>query len=561
VEWSTACPDWERRIVAGESLVPCAPLFPAEAITALEVFKALRLKDVRDKPCFGDVARDWILDFVSAVFGAYDAETGRRLINEFLLLISKKNTKSTLAAGIMVTALIRNWREAGEFYILAPTIEVADNSFFPARDMVKEDPELSALLHVSDHHRLITHRTTGATLKVVAADSETVSGKKGIGVLVDELWLFGKKAQAENMLREATGGIVSRPEGFTIYLSTQSDEPPAGVFAQKLTYARKVRDGKVIDKSFMPVLYEFPKAMLDREEHLNPKNFYITNPNLGASVDEPTLVRKLAQEQESGPGSVRGFLSKHLNVEIGMALMATTWAGATFWEAATRANGVSFEQLLADSEVVVAGIDGGGLDDLMGLYLIGRERETGRWLGWGRAWAHDIVLERRKDIATKLLGFKADGDLTIVATPGDDVRELADIIERVNEAGLLPEENAIGCDPEGMSVILDELSKRGITVGAGAQVVGISQGWKMVGALTEQERRLKAKTFVHGAQPLMAWCVGNCREEPRGNARIITKQASGRSKIDPAMAMFDAVHLMALNPTATGGSSFWERAA
>lgn len=542
MEWSTACLDWKRRIVGRESLVP-PPLFPSEAAAALEVFNELKIVDAAGQPRFGDVAEPFLSEFVSSIFGAYDEASGRRLIQEFFLLISKKNGKSTVAAGTMLTALIRNWRASAEFIILAPTVEVANNAFGPVRDMIKHDPELQAILHVQEHIKTVTHRLTGATLKVVAADSDTVGGKKAVGVFIDEVWLFGKQKNAEDIFREACGGLASRPEGFVIYATTQSNEPPAGVFAKKLRYARDVRDGVIEDRGFLPVLYEFPPEMIALGEHRKPENFYITNPNLGVSVDVAFLNRELAKAEAEGEVSLKGFLAKHLNVEIGLNLRNDRWPGADFWQRCAK-KVLTLKELIERSEVITIGIDGGGLDDLLGLCVMGREKGTGQWLIWTCAFAHPIVLERRKEVAPALMDYAQDGDLTFVERVGQDVEAVVSICKQVFVSSKL---DKIGVDIAGIGAIETGLKEAGIPED---QIVGISQGWKLNGAIKTMERKIAGQEVEHSGSRLMNWCVGNARVVPVGNAVTITKQASGTAKIDPLMALFNAATLMALDPEA-----------
>ena len=79
-------------------------------------------------------------------------------------------------------------------------------------------------------------------------------------------------------------------------------------------------------------------------------------------------------------------------------------------------------------------------------------------------------------------------------------------------------------------------------------IVGINEGWNLSAAIKTAERKLDDRSLVHGGQSLMAWAVSNARVEPKGNAIVITKQASGTAKIDPLMRASKPAATPSLSP-------------
>ncbi len=548
MSWDLSCPDWWRRLQQGKSLVPDLPLWTAEGERAVRIFNKLRLADVPGTPTMEEAGGEWFRDIVRAMFGSVDPVTRQRMIRELFALVPKKNSKTTDGALLMVTALLMNQRPRASFVMTAPVQDVAQLAFDAAAGAIDLDGVLSRKFHVRHHLKTILHRETKAELEIMTFDPSVLTGQKiSGGALIDELHVCAKMAKAPKALRQIRGGMLPFPESFLAFITTQSDDPPVGVFAEELTKARDIRDGKR-EGAMLPVLYEFPREVQESPDRKweQPALWPLVTPNLGKSITVERLIADHADAKATSESELRIWASQHLNVQIGVALAAAGWAGAEFWE--RRGDPLlTLDALLARSEVVVVGVDGGGLDDLLGLAVVGREKGTRKWLHWAHAWAHEIVLERRQELEPKLRDLEREGDLTIVGLPGQDVTELADYVQKINEAGLLPDKHAIGVDPAGIGAVVDELTldERGIDMD---QIIAVSQGWKLNGAIKTTERAVAGGDFVHGAQPLMAWAVGNAKVVPVGNAVTITKQAAGSAKIDPLMATYNAVTLMALNP-------------
>ncbi|MCW5704290.1 MAG: terminase large subunit [Bradyrhizobium sp.] len=552
--WSLAVPDWRERIRTGRSLLPDLPhLDKGEAARAVAIFNKLRLPDVIGAPALAEAGADWFREIVGALHGSFDPAARERMIREIFLLAPKKSSKTSYAAALMVTTLLMNQRPRAEFLLVAPTVSLAHIAFSQALGMVDKDPDgfLRKRLHVQEHLRKITDRRTKATLEIKAFDTTVLTGVKPTGVLLDELHEIAKVSAAERIIGQLRGGLLPNPEGFLVFITTQSDEPPRGAFRAELMVARAIRDGKA-QGAMLPVLYEFPEDIAndtaDPPAWQDSSKWWMVTPNRDRSVTIKRLEDDWAQAKIKGQGEIVRWASQHLNVEIGLALRSDRWVGADLWQRAADRS-LTLDALLDRSEVVVIGIDGGGLDDLLGLAALGRDSLTRQWLLWSRAWAHGSVLERRKGEASVLRDFEAAGELQIVAKMGEDIAEIAALAEQIDESGKLA---SVGLDPFGVGAIVDALAEVGIA--GNDRVVGITQGWKLTGAIKTAERKLADGTLKHGGCGLMAWAVGNAKVEPRGNAIAITKQASGSAKIDPLMAAFNAVALMAMNPKSIGRS-------
>ena len=556
--WDTSCINWRELLEARRPPIPDLPLFEDQAEKALRIFKRLRCPDIEGNPTYGEICDAWVFEIVRAIFGSYDVETKRRLIREFFVLIPKKNGKSSIAAAIVVVAVIMNRRPEAECLLIAPTKTIANISFKQAAGIIRLDPNLAKLFHLQQHLRTITHRVLLSQIVIKAADTDAITGSKSTFVLIDETHVFAAIGKAADVFIEIRGALAARPDGFLLQITTQSKEPPAGVFKAELDAAREVRDG-VVRRPVLAILYELPDEIQKSGAWKLADNWDMVNPNLDRSVDRGFLADELMKAERAGPEALALFASQHFNIEIGLALRSSRWEGADYWLDQADPALADLEMLLERSDLVIVGIDGGGLDDLLGLAVMGRDMVSRDWLLWTHAWAHTKLLERHPQITPALYDFQQEGTLSIYDTPGDDVEELVAIIQTIEDSGKLPEKGAIGVDVIGITEIVDGLEQAGLLQN-GDRVVGIGQGWKLANTIKTTARRLAAGTLWHSGTGLMAWSVGHAVVEPRGNAILITKAASGAGKIDPLMATFNAVALMQKNPESLG-RSFWDKPA
>lgn len=553
-----ACPDWWEKLQAGDVPMADVPINEAKAARVLAFFNRLRLPDISGNPPMSIACGDWFKRLLVVFFASEDPETQRELVWELLCMVPKKNSKSTYVAALALTALYMEEAPNRQMLLVGPSQNISERCFGQAQGMIDLDEKLQLIFKVQDHLKTITRRKTGTALDVKTFDTGIVTGEIPVLTIIDELHELGKKAKALKVMQQIRGGGITMQRGKVLMITTQSDEMPTGIWKAELKKARAIRDGKAGPKPIMlPILYEYPEAQQKDETFWRDRsNWGMLLPNLGLSINEQALEEDYDNNGKVSKEAEQIWASQHLNIEIGVGLGGDNWRGVDHWEECGDET-LTLDELMSRSEVCVVGVDGGGLDDLFAVAVLGREKVTRRWLLWAHAWAFKEVFDRRKDIDAKLRDFEEAGDLTICLEVGDDVTGAIEVIEKLEAKGLLPTESpAIGLDAAGIAELLDGLDQAGF---GEERWISVGQGWKLQSAVLTLPRRLKDRKLIHGSSDFMAWTVGNAKTELKGSNYIVTKQAAGSAKIDALMATFNAAMLMFGNPEAAGPSVYETR--
>lgn len=519
------------------------PLFPDEAAECWAIFSRLRLPDVPGQPLLVDALPQWALDFARAIFGGLDPATGQRVIREAFLLIAKKNAKTTLAAAIMLVLVLRDPRPGSESAIIAPTVSAAENAFRQISGMIRADPQLKKLVDLRDYQRRVMVRDNRATLEVLAAETGTVAGKKLTHLLVDELWTLGSNSGAVGMLAEAMGGLASRPEGLVVYLSTQSETAPAGVFKSKLDYARAVRDGATRDPRFLPVLFEYTQDEIDRQCYDDPTTWHIPNPSLGVTVAQDYIADAHRKAKLAGGAEWRAWLTKHANVQIDrLPNTRADEALARHWH---RSRGVTWADLCNRCKgTIVASADGGGLDDLFALTIGGECKTTREWLFHTRFWASEGLLRRYPAIAPRLRDAERAGELRVY--PETDAaypsREAGRVVLSLLESGALQNRVDVPWVGEDMaSGFVAVLMDYGLR---SDNIVRVPQGFMLSASLADCEIALASGRLKHVECGLMDWMISNVTTKVDHGARRMVTRGADSAKVDGVMSMLSAAELL-----------------
>jgi phage terminase large subunit-like protein len=438
---------------------------------------------------------------------------GLRQYRTCFIEIGRKNGKSFLASAVALFELLCMGEPGAQVISAAGTREQASLTFDVARKMVLANPQLAGNCRIFKN---VIESRAGGIYRTVSAEAFSAHGLNISCCIFDEVWV-----QKSPLLYEAlTTSMGARKQPLNFMISTSGFDKES--LAYRLhSYAQKVAEGVVEDKTFLPVLFGAPMEA----DWKDPAVWRLANPNLGVSVSEEFLANACKEAQENPAQEIpfrQLFLSQWVTAE-------SRWLPIERLENCEIA---PEEWPDFAHEPAWCGIDLSSTTDLTSFAAV--------WLMDGKFWVktwswapRGVLKSREKSNKTRYDNWERSGDLFV--TDGDAVDYMA-IRNFVLDFAEKFRIESIAFDRWNSSALVTELQNHGINC------VGVGQGFaSMNPAVRGFEAKLLSDRLRFYRNPVFKWAFSNVvlEHNPAGDSKP-SKKAS-REKIDPVVAALMAL--------------------
>jgi len=249
----------------------------------------------------------WQQAFIAATFGFIHKIDGTRKYREVLLVVARKNGKSTIASGIGLYLQIADGEPGAEVYACATKKDQAKLVWLEAKRMVNKSPSLRK--RIKPLVAELKSDWNDSSFKPLGADSETLDGLNVSGALLDEIHAWKDK----NLYDVIVDGTSSREQPLIVMITTAGTVREA-VYDMKYHEAEMLLNGindpeGYHDDRFLPIIYELDK----RDEWTDPAAWPKANPGLGTIKKTDQLETKV-NKAKANPELVTNLLCKDFNV-------------------------------------------------------------------------------------------------------------------------------------------------------------------------------------------------------------------------------------------------------
>lgn len=453
----------------------------------------------------------WQKAFIEALFGFVDKDSGIRKYKKGALFVGRKNGKSTLASGIALYMLTKDGEGGAEVYSIATKKEQAKVVWEESKKMIKKSPVLNKRMRCLING--IYYDYNDSFFKALASDSNSLDGLNSFFVVGDEIHAWKDK----NLLDVMYDSMSAREQPMFLETSTMGTIRES-VFDNEYDYDTPIIEGKKMDETILPVIYELD----DPSEWKNEESWFKANPSLGIIKNIKDLRDKVVRAKNN-PTEIRNLLCKDFNVR---QTEVQSW--------------LSYEQL--NNEITY--------DEFKDCYCIGGcDLSSTMDLTCATLLAYvdgEIKVKQMYFLPSSNFQNKIDED----KIPYDKWKEqgwlrLSDgakvnysdvtewFVEQVQEYDLRP--LWIGYDSWNAQYWSDEMKEYGF------DMVEVRQGAKTMSSPMKQLKAdLIEKKINYNNNPILKWNLSNMSIKQDENENIRPVKEKSRQRIDGAVSLIDA---------------------